>query len=119
MAPTAHLLTGLTVLIVVLPAPAAPPRLEYNRDVRPILANNCFKCHGPDAKERKADLRLDLREEAVNPNESGRQPIAPGKPAGSSLIASIFSTKSNRLMPPPESNKSLTESEKIALRRWI
>src|SRR5437870_9359826 len=93
----------LPVLLIALsPAAANPPRLEYNRDVRPILANNCFKCHGPDARERKANLRLDLRDEALKPNESGRRPIVPGKPTASALVARIFSTSRNRQMPPPE-----------------
>src|SRR5581483_11139422 len=92
------LLPAVCLLFFTLPIPAAP--LEYNRDIRPILANNCFKCHGPDPRERKADLRLDVREEALKPNESGRKAIVPGKPTGSSLIARITATKADRRMPP-------------------
>ncbi len=110
---------ALVALTLAASAPAAGPKLEYNRDIRPILANNCFKCHGPDARERKAGLRLDVREEALKPAESGRTPIVPGKPGGSGLVARITSARADRVMPPPESNKSLTAEQKETLRRWI
>src|SRR5438132_8907482 len=104
-------------ILLLLAAPAfAEPRLEYNRDIRPILANNCFKCHGPDARERKAGLRLDVRDEAIKPAESGRIPINPGKPDGSGIINRIFAPRADRVMPPPESNKTLTVEQKQTLR---
>src|SRR4051812_44406637 len=106
-------------LLLAVPAFAAEPRLDYNRDVRPILSNNCFKCHGPDARERKAELRLDIRAEALKPAETGRIAIVPGKPEGSALVSRIFSTRPKSVMPPPDSNKSLTEAEKQTLKRWI
>src|SRR5262249_18208926 len=93
--------------------------VDYNRDIRPILSNNCFKCHGPDPKERQAGLRLDLRSEALKPTESGRKAIVPGKPAASALIRRINSTKQDFVMPPSESNKKLTPTEKELLQRWI
>src|SRR5438128_2887907 len=90
--------------------PDAP--VNYNRDIRPILSNNCFKCHGPDPKERQAGLRLDIRSEALKPAESGRKAILPGNPAASVLVRRIKSTKQEFVMPPPNSNKNLNTAEK-------
>jgi hypothetical protein len=88
--------------------------LEYNRDIRPILAENCFACHGPDSAARKADLRLDKREAAI---EMGA--ITPGDPAASSLIERIFSTDPDVVMPPPAAHKQLTPAQQQTLKRWI
>lgn len=93
---------------------AASGMVQYNRDIRPILNDNCFACHGPDEKTRAADLRLDLREAALN-----KQAIVPGKPDESSIISRILSTDENEVMPPPTSHKSLTQSQKDLLRLWI
>src|SRR5207237_5101078 len=99
-------------------AAAKGPPIEYNRDIRPILSNNCFKCHGPDVKERQAGLRLDLREEALKPAESGRRAIVPGK-LSSNLVRRILSPRPQYMMPPPSSNKKLTAAQKELLQRWI
>src|SRR5205823_5859539 len=112
-------LVALACLLLPGTAGAAGPAVEYNRDVRPILSNNCFKCHGPDAKERQAGLRLDVRAEALKPAESGRRAIVPGRPSGSALVRRIFSDRADYVMPPPESNKRLTPAERELLRRWI
>ncbi|MBL8830080.1 MAG: PSD1 domain-containing protein [Planctomycetaceae bacterium] len=88
--------------------------VSFSRDVRPILADKCFYCHGPDAAHRKAELRLDDRAAAVS---SGA--ITPGKPEASALVARIFATDRDEIMPPPAANKHLTPSEKELLRRWI
>src|SRR5262245_38568738 len=93
---------------------SAAERLEYNRDIRPILAENCFACHGPDSAARKADLRLDAREVAVE-----MEAIVPGQPDKSGLIERINSTEAGRLMPPPKSHKRLTAAQKDTLKRWI
>src|SRR5205085_2354012 len=85
----------------------APRPLDYNRDIRPILSNNCFKCHGPDENERQAELRLDLRDEATAPAESGKPAIVPSKPDESQLVRRITSKRKDFMMPPPESNKTL------------
>ena len=93
---------------------AVPARIEFNRDVRPILSDNCFYCHGPDASHRKAKLRLDVREVAVE-----RGAISPGKPAESELVALIRSADPEEAMPPPDSHKKLSARDKAVLERWI
>ncbi len=93
---------------------AAQDRLEYNRDIRPILANHCFACHGPDSASRKADLRLDQRDAAIE-----REAILPGEPAESEVIHRILSSEPSELMPPPETKKNLTAAEQQLLARWI
>jgi hypothetical protein len=88
--------------------------IEYNKDVRPILAENCFACHGPDSASRKADLRLDRREGAV---ESGA--LEPGDPDASEMIRRVFSKAKGEAMPPPATKKTLTEAQKQTLRKWV
>jgi mono/diheme cytochrome c family protein len=87
---------------------------EYNRDIRPILAENCFACHGPDSAARKAGLRLDVREQAVK-----REAIVPGDPEKSALVERIFSQERGQMMPPPKSHKKLTAAQKETLKRWV
>lgn len=88
--------------------------LEYNRDIRPILADHCFACHGPDKGSRKADLRLDQREAAVL-----AEAISEKQPEKSELIARIFSSDLEAVMPPPDTKKPLTAQEKELLKRWV
>jgi hypothetical protein len=88
--------------------------LAYNRDVRPILAENCFPCHGPDSAARKADLRLDQREAAT-----AMGAIVPGDPNASEMIRRIESQDPDYRMPPPSVKKTLTEAQKAVLRQWI
>src|SRR5947209_9751863 len=88
--------------------------IEFNRDIRPILSENCFACHGPDSAARKADLRLDRRDEAIK-----AEAIAPGHPEKSGLVERIFSDERSQRMPPPKSGKKLTSAEKETLKRWI
>src|SRR5436853_5514483 len=85
-------------------APAAE-KLQFNRDIRPILSDRCFKCHGPDKASRKASLRLDLAEEAYAERKKSHKPaIAPGKPDDSLVCLKIFSSDPDEVMPPPDSN---------------
>ena len=91
--------------------------LRYNRDVRPILADACFRCHGPAAK--KAGLRLDSPEVALKPTESGARAVVPGKPAESELVARIFSSDDDERMPPPSAKKVLTPEQKALLKTWV
>ena len=96
---------------------AAP--LEFNRDIRPILAEKCFQCHGQDAKKRKGGLRLDVQEFAFGKAESGDLAIVPGHPELSEVITRIFSTDKDELMPPPKAHRSISPEEKSNLKRWI
>jgi hypothetical protein len=93
---------------------AKPAAIDFNRDIRPLLSDYCFACHGPDEKQRKAKLRLDVREQAVE-----RQAFVPGQPDQSELVARIFAADPSRRMPPPRSNKQLTPAQKDLLKRWI
>jgi hypothetical protein len=86
----------------------------FNRDVRPILSDNCFYCHGPDANHRKGKLRLDIREEALR-----KEAFVPGAPDKSALIERIHTSDKDDVMPPPDSHKSLTGEQKETLRLWI
>src|SRR3954463_10538402 len=96
-------------------AAAAPGdgAIEYNRDIRPILLENCFACHGADSASRQADLRLDRREVAVD-----KEAIKPGDPDSSEMIRRITSDDPDEQMPPTVTKKRLTETEKRKLARW-
>jgi hypothetical protein len=95
-------------------APAGPPRIDYNFQVRPLLADRCFVCHGPDEKKRKAKLRLD--DPAV---ARGRRAVVPGKPEESALIQRITAADPDERMPPRKSNLTLSKDEIDLLRRWV
>ncbi len=105
-------------LFTLSPRATAQDEIEFNRDVRPILAANCFECHGFDVKTRKADMRLDTPEGAYAEHD-GAIAVKPGDLAGSELWSRITSADAEVLMPPPESKKTLTDAEKDTLRRWI
>ena len=82
--------------------PAAPrPRISFNNDIRPILSDNCFACHGPDSANRQAGLRLDSAEQATAELESGSRAIVPEDVAASELVARIISDDPDSVMPPP------------------
>ncbi|MBM4022752.1 MAG: DUF1549 domain-containing protein [Planctomycetes bacterium] len=88
--------------------------IDFNRDIRPILAENCFYCHGQDGNKRQADLRLDDRKAAVDAGA-----IVPGDVGASSLLERICSSDADVVMPPPDSNRRLTPDQKALLERWI
>ncbi len=88
--------------------------IDFNRDIRPILSENCFYCHGQDGNKRQADLRLDQRDAAI---QAGA--IAPGDITKSTLVARIRSDDPEQMMPPPKSNRRLTAEQKTLLERWI
>ncbi len=97
----------------------AAPSVSFNRDIRPIMADTCFRCHGPDKNSRMANLRLDVREEALKPNRKGDAPIVPGQPNQSLIIKRIFSTNAAMTMPPRAAHKELTDAQKQTIRRWV
>ncbi len=114
-------LTSLAIGLVAVAAStlrAADAPVDFNREVRPILASNCFICHGPDEKERKAKLRLDTREGALHDND-GVRAVVPGKPDDSELIKRIITTEKDDLMPPAKSGKKLSEKDIATLKRWV
>jgi hypothetical protein len=88
--------------------------VAYDRDVRPILAEHCFACHGPDAAARQADLRLDRREDAVAAGA-----IVPGKPHESLLVRRVYATSEDEVMPPRSTHKQLTSREQSMLSEWV
>jgi hypothetical protein len=95
------------------------PSLSFNRDIRPILSENCFYCHGQDPNHRKGNLRLDMRESATTPAESGEVAVVPGKPGDSALIQRVLSDDRDEQMPPPKSHRVLTAEQKKKLQKWI
>ncbi|MGH9847026.1 MAG: DUF1549 domain-containing protein, partial [Blastocatellia bacterium] len=93
--------------------------VSFNRDIRPIFSDTCFRCHGPDKNARRAGLRLDIREEAMKKTKSGVIPVAPGKPEASEIIRRIFSNDKYEVMPPPSAHKELTRTQKELIKRWV
>src|SRR5262252_9485822 len=103
----------LSILQIVSPA-AETNQIQFNRDIRPILSENCYACHGPDKNQRKAKLRLDVREVALE-----KEAIVPGKPDKSKLVQHILSNDPDEIMPPPKTQKTLTLEQKELLKGWI
>src|SRR5262245_8702340 len=115
-----HLGTVFALALVLGPfLGARGDELDFSRDVRPILARHCFKCHGPDDKARKAKLRLDVREAALRKGRSGQYVIVPGKPDASEMVRRIFAADESEVMPPPAANPPLADRDRQVLRRWI
>ncbi len=125
--PTPGALVSLVVVACLLatgPARAdeagpLPETVRFNRDVRPILSDACFKCHGFDPKERKAGLRLDTREGAIAALDGGAHPITPGDANKSEVYRRLVTDDADELMPPPKSGKTLTPRQKAIVKRWI
>ncbi|MFT7514868.1 MAG: hypothetical protein ACI9QL_004093 [Candidatus Omnitrophota bacterium] len=110
-----NVLSILAAASLVLQASA---KLEFNRDIRPILSENCFQCHGFDKNTREAGLRLDLREAATADNK-GVTAIVPGKPEASELVHRLNETDPDERMPPVDSAKTLTAAQKELLKQWV
>ncbi|HVC94179.1 MAG TPA: DUF1553 domain-containing protein [Pirellulales bacterium] len=117
----------VALALLAWPAPArlsaADGAVEFNRDIRPLLSDNCFQCHGPDQAKRKAELRLDIESAALGMNEGaerdGTRPIVPGDPAASELYRRIASTDPDERMPPVDSGRKLSAEQIELVRRWI
>jgi Protein of unknown function (DUF1549)/Protein of unknown function (DUF1553)/Planctomycete cytochrome C len=114
----AALLLSFAVLPAAVPVLTAA-QIDFNRDVRPILSDACFACHGPDETKAKGKLRLDSREHALKPAKSDKIAIVPGKPDESELIKRIFASDEDDVMPPAKAHKTVTAAQKETLRAWI
>ncbi|MFT5468050.1 MAG: hypothetical protein ACI8UO_003158 [Verrucomicrobiales bacterium] len=106
---------------LALGSAAAESEIDFNRDIRPLLSDRCFACHGPDANERKAGLRIDTKEGALAPlDDEGKVfALVPGKPDDSELFYRIVTDDEDDLMPPADSNLALSDSEKTLIKKWI
>ncbi len=111
-------LAWLLACCFVVGTSCAADDVRFNRDVRPILADKCFRCHGPDAAARQAGIRLDKRQDATTVRD-GHRVIAPGEPAGSELMRRVTSRDADERMPPHDSGLTLTPRDIDVLRRWI
>ena len=100
----ADFLALMMVLLAGTAGAAAEPAIDFNRDIRPISSENCIVCHGPDAKHREADLRLDVRDGALG-KTGGPAAVVPGQPEKSELIARLISEDEDVRMPPPDTGK--------------
>ncbi len=112
------MLTSLTILLLLLLSSASAAEVSFNSHIRPILSDRCLSCHGPDEKNRKAKLRLDVEDGLFNERD-GKFIIKPGAPRESELYARITSTDPDEKMPPAESHLTLSEAEIDLLRAWI
>lgn len=115
---TRVLIASVVLTIIAFSGAAESASLSYNRDIRPIFSETCFKCHGPDEEAREGELRLDIREEAMR-NLGGYFAIDPGNAEESEVVLRIFSDDPEERMPPPESGIVLKAEEREILERWI
>ena len=112
-------LSAMFVAVGSSVALSAEGRIRYDRDIRPILSENCFACHGPDEHERKAKLRLDVKEGGMYADREGVIAILPGKPEESELLSRLLTGDKDEIMPPPETEKRLKPEEIALIRKWI
>lgn len=108
----------VAVTSAATPPPPLPDRVDFNRDIRPILSDNCFYCHGPDKNKRQADLRLDTQE-GLREDLGGYQAAVPGKPDESEIVRRITTADADDLMPPAETGKKLSPRDIALIRKWI
>ncbi len=105
--------------LIVAPSSRAADDIEFSRDIRPLLSDKCFHCHGPDATTREGNLRLDVEEGVFQRRGRRRVPVVAGQPSRSAVFRRITADDPDDRMPPPDSGKSLSESEIELIRRWI
>src|SRR5262245_40321589 len=113
----------LTVFVIAAQQPAPAPKaaeraIDFQREIRPILSDNCFHCHGPDKETRMADLRLDTKEGALSVRKSG-SPVTPGSASKSLIYQRITAASKAQIMPPVHSRRTLTTGQKDLIRQWI
>src|SRR5436305_10297972 len=113
-----HTLLGIVAILCVVSTVTAAPPVDYDRDVLPVLSDNCYKCHGPDQNARKVDLRLDTKDGAFRVKD-GKAVIVAGKTASSELVRRITSHDPEEMMPPPKSQRKLTAAQIETLTRWV
>jgi hypothetical protein len=114
-----HVLAFATLLLIGPLLAGAADKVDFQREIRPLLADKCFACHGRDAEHREGGLRLDEREAALAGGDSGETAIVPSQPEKSELVRRIFASDPDERMPPAKSKKELTSAEKELLRRWV
>jgi hypothetical protein len=113
-----HITTLLSIIYVLLPHNGFAEKISFNRDIRPILSSKCFFCHGPSEKSRKADLRLDLEEEALGERD-GIAAFVRKSVEDSEAWHRVISEDPDEIMPPPEFKKELTKTEIKTIKAWI
>jgi hypothetical protein len=120
-APKGWQMGSLVLLLLAGAAQADPPpaAVSFDREIRPLLSEACFRCHGPDQAARQAELRLDQKDSALATRESGKTPIVPGKPAESEAYRRITSADPEERMPPPDAPRQLKNTDIQLIRRWI
>ncbi len=109
----------LSVIVFGLCSANADDGLLFNRDIRPLLSENCFACHGPDEHERKAKMRLDVRDGGAFEKRDGITAIIPGQPGESELMFRLTTEDKDEVMPPPKSGKKLKPAEIALIKKWI
>src|SRR5436305_3564174 len=114
-----RILAVATSLLAAALCASAADKVDFQREVRPILADKCFACHGRDAEHREGGLRLDERAAALKGGDSGEQAIIAGQPDKSELVRRIFASDPDERMPPAKAKKEMNSVEKELLRRWI
>src|ERR1700722_14149832 len=107
-----------TLYCLLATAPLMQAEVSFNRDIRPIMADTCFRCHGPDKNARMMGLRLDIRDEALKTTKSGVTPIVPGDPDYDLILLRVFATD-RKIMPPAAAHKELTPAQKATIRQWV
>src|SRR5258705_13499735 len=100
MKPASIILSAVLAIALIASSARAADKVDFNREIRPLLSSKCFQCHGPDEKARKSKLRLDLHDFATKPAKSGEIAIVPGKPAQSELVRRISTHDEDDIMPP-------------------
>ena len=110
---------ALLVCSILVAGTKSQSAVSFNKDIRPILSENCFSCHGPDTAKIKGGLRLDSHKAATTPGKSGALALVPGSPEKSELLKRISSQDEEEVMPPPKAHKKVTPEQVALLKQWI